>query len=119
MRNKKINVVFKQTLKAFLTEVMGSCDSMIKGIDKSNTYEELETCLEDNVYAIARKLDYRCDECEDKEDVICGLNQENDSLEYRVAGSYKPLSLWDEEKLEYFLQYKDNFTPSELESLLK
>lgn len=118
MRDKKINKVFKQTLKSFLKEVMGSCGSLVRGIDECKNYGELRILLENNGEEIADRLDVECDECDYMNDEMRRMSKENTRLEDELFNSFTPSTLFDVEKLKTFEKYKDNYTPEELESLL-
>lgn len=46
MEDKEINKVFKQTLKAFLKEMLDTSDSFVDEIERCDTYYELKDLLE-------------------------------------------------------------------------
>ena len=140
MENKEINKVFKQTLKAFVKELMNPCDSFVDDIEKCNTYGDLKELMEDNVEEIAKILnisdcescDEKDEEIEEKEDEIKNLetsveelseyveelSEYNDEIESELHTAFVPKTLDDQYKIEAFKKSKDNFTVSEMESLL-
>lgn len=112
----KINVVFKKVLIEFLKENMNSCSSVIRAIEKSETYYDLNNNLtmygEEIAESLGVDLHEECDDCSRKEVEISNLE---DRLYNK---SFTPSTINDEYKLEAFLRYKDNFSVSDFESLL-
>jgi len=132
MKNKEINKVFKQTLKAFALEVMKTGADFVKEIDDCKTNEDLLNVLEDNSDFLFEILNGECSSCEDKNDEIKELQDEVSCLEDSVADltvefeevenemsmGYIPKTLMDVYKMEAFKRAADKFTLSEIESLL-
>lgn len=126
MKNKKVNKVFKQTLKTFLKEVMDSCDSFIDDIDDCETYDDLRIALKDNAGEILDRFGIECEECEEKKDEIENLKKNMEyyedkyiELENKFSGSaFVPKTLSDIYKIEAFIRNKDKYSVDELESLL-
>jgi len=125
MKDKGINEAFKKVFKHFLKTKLSSCETLIKGVDNCENYDDLKILLEDNVHDIFKKLGGECKYCEDKDDTIeelvdsvSDLSEERDLIEKELSLSYTPITLDDEYKLEAFKKHKDNFNISEFESLL-
>jgi predicted nucleic acid-binding Zn-ribbon protein len=66
---------------------------------------------EDEIYDLEEQV-------EELEEEVSDLQTEVDELESQLM-AYETNSLDDEYKFKYFNEYKDNFTPWELEVLLK
>ena len=66
---------------------------------------------EDEIYDLEEQV-------EELEEEVSDLQTEVDELESQIM-AYETNSLDDEYKFKYFNEYKDNFTPWELEVLLK
>jgi predicted nucleic acid-binding Zn-ribbon protein len=66
---------------------------------------------EDEIYDLEEQV-------EELEEEVSDLQTEVDKLESQLM-AYETNSLDDEYKFKYFNEYKDNFTPWELEVLLK
>ena len=127
MKNKEMNKVFKQVLKTFVEETFDSCEDFVNEIHNCSTYGELKEMLEENAEYIAKKLnmDMSCDNCSDKddeiedlEDSITDLTSENEEMYKDIKKGFVPISLDDVYKFEAFKAAKDNFSVSEMESLL-
>lgn len=127
MRNKEINKVFKQVLKTFVDQMLDPCEKFTDNIDKCETYGELKEFLEENAEHIFESLggDIKCDFCDDKdceienlEDSVTELSSENDEMHDELKKGFVPKSLDDEYKIEAFKAAKDNFSVTEMESLL-
>lgn len=116
MRNKKINKVFKQVFKTFLSEIISSCQPFIDRVERCETYGDLHRILKNHGEDVAERLgvviDDECYDCNKKEIKINDLENE------LINHSFTPRTLDDEYKLEAFLKAKDNFTVSEFESLV-
>jgi len=112
----KINVVFKKVLIAFIKENMNSCSSVVRAIEKSETYNDLNNNLtmygEEIAESLGVDLDEECNDCCKKD---CIISELEDELHEK---SFTPKSLDDEYKLEAFIRNKDNFSVSDFESLL-
>lgn len=126
MKDKEINKVFKQSLKAFAKELIVTGDNFAQGIDDCKTNGELLEFLEDNADFLFAKLNGKCSDCEDKddeiedlEDTISDLHVEQGEMESELSKAFIPKTLNDHYKLQAFLNSKDNFSVSEMESLLE
>ena len=125
MKDKEINKVFKQVLKAFVGEMLNPCNSFKDNIDECETYGDLKYLLEENADSIFEKLGGDCEMCDDKDgeisdltEQVCGLRNDNDDMEIDLKVAYVPKSLMDEYKLEAFKRAIDKFSLSEIEALL-
>lgn len=111
-----INKVFKKVLIAFVTENMNSCSSVVRAIEKSETYYDLNNALtvygEEIAESLGVDLHEECDDCSIKEIEIGRLEE---TLHNK---SFTPSTLDDEYKLAAFIRNKDNFSVSDFESLL-
>ena len=133
MKEKEINKVFKQVFKTFVEEMFeegalpNGCGDFVNEIHNCSTYGELKEMLENNVEFISKKLymDMSCDDCSDKddeiedlEDAVSDLHTEQGEMESELSRAFVPKTLDDEYKIEAFIKAKDNFSVSEIESLL-
>jgi predicted nuclease with TOPRIM domain len=121
MTETKLSPKFKEELSDFLKVGLKSCSDFIRDIDSCDTYNELRTALRNNVDELASHLGHDCDD--DLEDENQRLKRKVDSLEIELSKLEDKLTptctLWDEEKLQSFITYRDKYTPWELEELLR
>ena len=121
MTETKLSPKFKEELSDFLKVGLKSCSDFIRDIDSCDTYNELRTALRNNVDELATHLGHDCDD--DLEDENQRLKRKVDSLEIELSKLEDKLTptctLWDEEKLQSFITYRDKYTPWELEELLR
>lgn len=121
MTQTKLDPKFKEDLIDFLTNGMGSCKTFIHSISICDTYDELRRALRNNVDEIASHLGHECDD--DLEDENERLTNKVKHLEIEVSILENKMiptgTIWDEDKLQSFITYRDKYTPWELEELLR
>jgi polyhydroxyalkanoate synthesis regulator phasin len=118
--------IFKLQLVAFVEKQFSVCDNF--KIKLSNCKDEIEIKIlfreyRDDVFTkLGGNLNKNEDEVEDLERDVRDLENEISELEDTLdnLGYYsRSSSLNDEYKIKYFMEYKDKYSPWELEEILK
>jgi hypothetical protein len=120
MTDTKLRPEFKRDFIDFLKNGLGSCDTFISQISRCDTHKDLKSVLRDNVDEIASHLGQDPDDLEEENE---RLTRKVNNLEIEISeleGKMMPSNtVWDEDKLQAFIDYRDKYTPWEFEALLK
>lgn len=97
---------------------MKSCGSFVRALRECKTNRDLKDLFSDYNVEISRHIgvEDKINEVEDLENQIHSLERELWILDDKVVDTP---TLWDEQKLQIFLQNKDRFTPWEFEQLMR
>ena len=122
MTDTQLTTDFKKEFIDFLKQGLGSCDSFIMNVEKCETFNDLRKMLRSNSDTVVLHLGYDCD-VDDLEDENERLGRKVENLEIEISKLEDKIipsdSIWDEEKLQSFIDYRDKYTPWEFEALLK
>jgi hypothetical protein len=118
---------FKGLLSTFIKDNFRTCPSFIEDIETAQNNKDLKRVFINYCDEVCEHLGG--DNPNDLRDEVCDLENEVDKLEYKVSDLEDEIdelkltnlgtSLNDEYKREFIREYYDNYTPWELEHLLK
>ena len=111
---------FKEQLVFLAEKHFNACNMFIGKIEESKKPSDIANAFEyyaDDIHEKLGGTDYD-EEIEELKDEINDLKSEIDFLEERLETDLEIDTLHDEMKLNAFIQYKDKYTPWELEQLL-
>ncbi|MEK6828978.1 MAG: hypothetical protein AABY15_02545 [Nanoarchaeota archaeon] len=127
-----MNNDFFKDLASFYKEQFGADDSFCQKIEDCECFNDLEEFMLEQkkefskFLQIDEEIDGLKDEIKDLEDEKSDLEDECHDLqnevweqENKLSETFEPKTLWDEQKLETFIQNHEKYSPMEFELLMR